>query len=42
MMTLAPSPAAEYYAANYYTADQAVDTSAWVGRAAEALGLSGN
>ena len=41
MMTLAPSPAAEYYAANYYTADQAVDTSAWFGRAAEALGLSG-
>lgn len=41
MMTLAPSPAAEYYAANYYTADQAVDTSAWFGRAAEALGLAG-
>ena len=41
MMTLAPSPAAEYYATNYYTADQAVDTSAWFGRAAEALGLSG-
>lgn len=41
MMTLAPSPAAEYYADNYYTADQTVDTSAWFGRAAETLGLSG-
>ncbi|AUX69157.1 TrwC protein [Porphyrobacter sp. HT-58-2] len=41
MMTLAPSPAAEYYTANYYTADHAVDTSAWFGRAAEALGLAG-
>lgn len=42
MMTLAPSPAADYYATeNYYTADQAVNTSAWFGRAAEELGLSG-
>ena len=46
MITLASvgsaSSAAEYYSAdNYYTADQTQDASAWFGRGAEALGLTG-
>jgi conjugative relaxase-like TrwC/TraI family protein len=46
MITLASvgsaSSAAEYYSAdNYYTADQTQDASAWFGKGAEALGLTG-
>jgi conjugative relaxase-like TrwC/TraI family protein len=36
------SAAASYYSAdNYYTAQQAAEASEWMGKAAEALGLSG-
>jgi conjugative relaxase-like TrwC/TraI family protein len=46
MITLASvasaGAAAEYYSAdNFYTADQTQDASAWFGKGAEALGLSG-
>ena len=35
--------AVEYYTAdNYYTSDQSLDTSEWLGKGAEALGLSGS